>query len=71
LGFLNLLTLIAPLLLELLRIFTRTDTSAEVKQKAAAAILEQIREINAALTKAKETDGDTSDLEKIINRPKR
>jgi len=69
-NFLSLLSLIAPLLLELLKIFTRTDTSVEIKQKAAQEILDQIKEINAALAKAKDTDGDTSDLEKIINRRK-
>lgn len=67
----SLLTLLAPIVLELLKIFFAKDTTAEVKERAAKDILAKIQEINKALKKAKDTDGDTSELEDIINRPKR
>lgn len=67
----SLISLLAPIVLELLKLFFAKDTTAEAKEKAAKEILAQIQEINKALKKVEETDGDTSDLEKIINRPKR
>lgn len=63
------LTLLAPILLELLKIFfSKSDDS--VKQKAQQEILAKLREIRAATAKAEETGGDTSDLEDIVNRPR-
>jgi hypothetical protein len=67
----SLIPLLAPIVLELLKLFFAKDTTAEAKERAAKEILAQIQEINKALKKVEETDGDTSDLEKIINRPKR
>jgi hypothetical protein len=63
------LTLLAPILLELLKIFF-SKTDVEVKQQAQKDILEKLRQIRAAMAKAEETEGDTSDLEDIVNRPK-
>jgi len=61
------LVLLAPIVLELMKIlFSKSDS--EVKEKAAKDILNTIKEIGAALNKAEETGGDTSDIEDIINK---
>lgn len=64
------LTLLAPILLELLKIFF-SKTPEEEKRKAQQEILEKLRVIRAAITKAEDTGGDTSDLEDIVNRPRK
>lgn len=60
-----LLTLLAPLVVELLKIFFGKDKSAQ--EAAGKEIREALRKIRLAVDKAKETD-DTSDIEDIINK---
>jgi len=67
----QLLTLLAPLLVELLKLFFSPDSTAEAKEKAVNQVIDNIKLINAALKKAEDTDGDTKDIEDIINKPKR
>ncbi len=67
----SLITLLIPIVLELLKLFFRRDASEAAKESAAKDFMEKIRQINAALNKANESGGDTSDLEDIINNPKR
>lgn len=62
-------TLLAPIILELLKIFF-SKSPEEIKKKAAQDVLERVKAIREALSKAEETGGDTSDLEKEINRPR-
>lgn len=62
------LTLLAPLIVELLKLFFGKDTTAEAKEKAKSEIIDQLKRINAALKKAEDTDS-TQDLEDIINKP--
>jgi hypothetical protein len=62
----SLIPLLAPILLELIKIFFGGGSSTE-KEKAAAEITATLRRVRAALAKAKDTD-DTSDLEKEINK---
>lgn len=55
-----------PILGKLLDLFIKTDT-----EKVAAvqkALLEYVEDINAGLKQAKETKGDTSYLERTLNR---
>jgi len=65
-----LVTLLVPLVIEILRLILSTKTSEAAKRAGAEALLKRIKEINAAVKKVEETGGDTSDLEKIINRPR-
>lgn len=62
-----LITLLAPLVVELLKIFF--GGSSTEKEKAAVEIKEALRRIRAAISHAEETDGDTSKIEDIINKP--
>lgn len=63
------LTLLAPIVLELLKIFFGGGSASE-KEKAQKEILNYLQRIREAMKKAEETGGNTEDLEKIINRPK-
>lgn len=68
---LAIITLVLPIVLEVLKLFFSKDTTEEVRQKTAKELLEKIAEINRALKKAEDTEGDTSDIEDVINRPKK
>lgn len=68
---LGIVTLVLPIILEVLKLFFSKDTNEEVRQKTAKELLEKIAEINRALKKAEDTEGDTSDIEDVINRPKK
>jgi len=64
-SILSLLSLAAPIILEVLKIFWGPTPD---KAKVAQEILDNIKRIRAALDKAEETGGDTSDIEKEINK---
>jgi hypothetical protein len=63
---------LAPLILELLKILWGNKGSEAEKlravQEAEASLRDVIARTRAALQKAEDTDGDTSDLEDIANR---
>lgn len=61
-----LITLLAPILLEIIKIFF-SKSSDEQKQAAANEIRATLAKIRAATQKAEDTGGDTSDLEDVIN----
>lgn len=65
------LSLALPVILEVLKLFFSKDTTEETRKKAADDLLAKIAEINLALKKAEDTEGDTSDLEKVVNRPRK
>jgi hypothetical protein len=56
---------------ELLKLFFSPSTTEAAKEKAVNQVIDNIKLINAALKKAEDTDGDTKDIEDIINKPKR
>lgn len=63
---------LAPLILELLKVIlgagsSKADKNAAIEE-AKASLQEAIRRTRAAIDKAAETGGDTSDIEKIINK---
>lgn len=60
------ISLLAPIVLELLKIIFGGSSNSD-KEKALQEVREQLAKIRAAIGKAEETGGDTSDLEKIIN----
>lgn len=62
------LTLLAPIVLELLKIFFGKRDDAETLKKAQQDIMEKLRLIREAMSKAQESEGDTSDLEDIVNK---
>ncbi len=57
------LPLILSIVVELIKLFR--GISGGSREYAAQAVLMRIDEINRALTKTKETGGDTSDLERL------
>lgn len=63
------LTLLGPIILELLKLFFSKDTTIEVREAAAAAVLLKIREIRAAIDAVPEKG--TQELEDIINGKKK
>lgn len=65
------LSLALPVILEVLKLFFSKDATEETRKKAADDLLAKIAEINLALKKAEDTEGDTSDLEKVVNRPRK
>ena len=60
------ITLLAPIALELLKIFTGKDQNA--KAAAKEELLAAMARIRAAVQKAEDTGGDTSAIEDIINK---
>lgn len=65
------LSLALPVILEVLKLFFSKDTTEETRKKAADDLLAKIAEINLALKKAEDTEGDTSGIEDVINRPRK
>lgn len=64
-SLLSLLSLVGPIILEVLKIFWGPTPD---KAKVAQEILDNLKRIRAALDKAEDTSGDTSDIEDIINK---
>lgn len=71
----NVIIALAPLFLELLKVIFGSKGSAAEKAEAVKLAEEKlkraIQEVRAAIDRATDTEGDTSDLEKIINGPKK
>lgn len=65
------ISLALPVILEVLKLFFSKDTTEETRKKAADDLLAKIAEINLALKKAEDTEGDTSSIEEIVNRPRK
>lgn len=63
----GLVTLLAPIILELLKIFFGGGNATE-KEKAQKEILEYLAKIRVAIQKAEDSGGDTSEIEDVINR---
>lgn len=63
------ITLLAPIVLELLKLFFAKDSTAEAKELAAEALLRKIKEVRAAVDAVPEKG--TQDLEDIINGKKK
>jgi hypothetical protein len=65
-AFFSSLAAVWPVISKLLDLATTTDT--EKLAHVNKALLEYMEDISIGLKKAKETKGDTSELEKILNR---
>jgi len=65
-GFLSALAPAFQVLLKVLDLFEKTP--AEKREEQLTALLKYIEDVKNASSKAKDTKGDTSELEKVLNR---
>jgi hypothetical protein len=61
----GLITAVLPVVLEVIKLFS--STPEQDREKVKGALLERIARVRAALKKAEDTEGDTQDIEDLIN----